>query len=130
MEIYNDRKIISMQQEGDSLHVNQSYDKFLAKSNKVHNREWSVMISNTNNINRGAIDYHVLLHASIYTIQATTKKTGRCHFKIETWIHWQEYNFLSGVRELAHFFRMVKPSNEKLFSTIILFFHPYGMAPL
>ena len=112
------------------MHANQSYSKFLAKSDKVHNRELSVMIRNTNNINRSAIDYYGLLHASLYTIQETTKKPGRCHFKLAILIHLEGCNFLSGVKALAHFFIIFKSPNKKLFSTSILFFRTSGMAPL
>lgn len=81
MEIRHENKILSMKEEGDSSHVNQAYDKFVAMSDKVHKRECLGMLRNAKHINSGVIDQYGLLHASLYTIRATTKKTWTSSFQ-------------------------------------------------
>ena len=73
MEIRHKNKIISMKEEGGSLHVKKAYDKFVANSDKVHKSECLGILRNANHINRGVIDQYRLLHESLYTIQAKTK---------------------------------------------------------
>ena len=64
-----------MKEKDSYLHVNQAYNKFVAKSDKVHKRELLGMINNYKHINRGVIDQYGLLHVSLYTIRAMTKRT-------------------------------------------------------
>jgi hypothetical protein len=82
MEIQHENKILSMKEEGDSSHVvNQAYNKFVAKSDKVHKRECLGMLRNAKHINKDVIDQYGLLHASLYTIRATTKKSWTSSFQ-------------------------------------------------
>jgi hypothetical protein len=81
MEIRHDNKILAMKEEGDSSHVNQAYDKFVAKSDKAHKRESLGMLRNAKNVCKGVIDQYGLLHASLYTIRATTKETWTRSFQ-------------------------------------------------
>ena len=119
-----------MKEEGDSLHVKKAYDKFVANSDKVHKSECLGILRNANHINRGVIDQYRLLHESLYTIQAKKKKP-RCRcFKNATRIHWQRYHLLSGVKGLAHFYRLSRPSNAKHSSMSIQFFRSFGMTPI
>ena len=66
IEIRHENKILSIKEEGDSLHVNQAYDKFVARSDKVHKRERLGILSNLKHINRGFIDQYGLWYASLY----------------------------------------------------------------
>jgi hypothetical protein len=63
MEIRHDNKILAMKEEGDSSHVNQAYDKFVAKSDKAHKRESLGMLRNAKNVCKGVIDQYGLSNA-------------------------------------------------------------------
>ena len=56
MQTYADRKILLLKEEGDSSHVNQSYDQKVAKDDKKSMRQSLAYLRQSNKLTKGTID--------------------------------------------------------------------------
>jgi hypothetical protein len=87
-----DNKIIAVKEEGDLSHVNQAYDKFVAKADKKAGNESLGMLRSATYLNRGVVDQWGLIHVGLYAIRET---------KRETWIRSFEACNLHPVTRMA-----------------------------
>jgi len=69
-----DNKILSLKEEGDSSHVNQAYDKFVAKGDKAAKRE-SLAMQRSMSYASGVVDQWQLIHTGLYAVPNTNRKT-------------------------------------------------------
>jgi hypothetical protein len=86
-----------LKEEGDSSHVNQTYNKFVAKSNKTCRKS-------------GWVSYKIISGSGRFTRQiwfilvfifseAPNLRLGPPHLKLATWILKQGYHFQNGPRK-------------------------------
>ncbi|HSN65040.1 MAG TPA: hypothetical protein VLS94_00280 [Fusibacter sp.] len=68
-------KILSLKEEGDTSHVNQAYDKFVAKSDKLARAESISMVRSCVKSQFHIIDQWGLLLCGSYAVRATTPET-------------------------------------------------------
>ena len=68
-------KIRCVKEEGDSSHINQAYDKFVAKSDKLHQLEAANALKNASFITKGVLDQWGLVHAALFAIRACKEET-------------------------------------------------------
>jgi hypothetical protein len=71
-----DWKILSLKQEGNSSHVNQAHNKFVAPANKSAKVESLVMLWGCTIANKGVVDQWGLIHVGLVAIRAL--KAGTC----------------------------------------------------
>jgi hypothetical protein len=76
-----DNKISSVKEEGDSSHVNQAYDKLVAKSDKRAGNESLGMLRSATFLNRGVVDQWGLIHVGLYAIRETKRDTWTRSFE-------------------------------------------------
>ena len=68
-------RILSIKEEGDTSHVNQAYDKFVAKKDK-QSRNYSVAVQREcKYYNKGVIDQWGLVHSGLHAVREVTKNT-------------------------------------------------------
>ena len=70
-----DNKILSLKEEGDSSHVNQAYDKFVAVSDKAAKVKSLGNLRGNIFIKKGAVCQWGMIHIGLYAIQATLPQT-------------------------------------------------------
>jgi hypothetical protein len=66
-------KILSLKEEGDSSHVNQAYDKFVAKSDKRSKDEGIAMLRGTMSATKGVVDQWGMVHVGLYAVRDTKR---------------------------------------------------------
>ena len=81
MEIREKNKILCLKEEGDSSHVNQAYDKFVACHDKKLKRELLCTLRNSPAINKGVLDQYGLLHTGLICVRETTPATWTNSFQ-------------------------------------------------
>ena len=69
MQIYSDRKILLLKEEGDSSHVNQSYDQKVARDDKRSMRDSLAYLRQSNKIVKGTIDGWGLMHVALAAVR-------------------------------------------------------------
>eukprot|EP00978_Attheya_sp_CCMP212_P031047 scaffold116016_cov35-Attheya_sp.AAC.2 len=67
-----DNKILSLKEEGDSSHVNQAYDKFVAKSDKSLKR---MALALLRNLTYKVVDQWSLVHVCLFIVHGTRPET-------------------------------------------------------
>jgi hypothetical protein len=70
MEMRLENKILSLKEEADSSHVNQAYDKYVAKGDKSAKSECLALLRNRK-ISRGVVDQWRMLHVGLYAVRDT-----------------------------------------------------------
>jgi hypothetical protein len=75
-----DNKILALKEEGDSSHVNQAYDKYVAKEDKVSKTESLAMLRSAKHISKGVVDQWGLVHVGLYAVRATKPETWTTSF--------------------------------------------------
>ena len=75
MQMRFDNKILSLKKEGDSSNVNQSYDKFVAVSEKSEKAESLGMLRGNIYISKGVVCQWGMIHVVLYAIWATLPET-------------------------------------------------------
>ena len=68
MQIRFDNKILSLKEEGDSSHVNQAYDKFVAVSDKAAKAESLGMLRSNIYINKCVVCQWGMIQVGLYAI--------------------------------------------------------------
>ena len=71
----HEMKFFSVKEEGDTSHVNQAYDKFVAKSDKYARMQSLSMLRNAKFLNKGVVDQWGLVHAGLFAIRETNPLT-------------------------------------------------------
>ena len=71
-----DKNILAFKEEGNSSHVNQVYDRYVAKEEKVSKAESILILRSSNHISKVVVDKWGLFNVSIYLVRDT---------KLETW---------------------------------------------
>ena len=69
MQTYADRKILLLKEEGDSSHVNQSYDQKVAKDDKKSMRQSLAYLRQSNKLTKGTIDGWALIHVALAAVR-------------------------------------------------------------
>jgi hypothetical protein len=70
-----ENKILALKEEGDSSHVNQAYDEFVAKSDKVAKDKSLAMLCGATSISQGVVDQWGLVQCGLFVIRATKRET-------------------------------------------------------
>jgi hypothetical protein len=70
MQLRYDSKILSLKEEGDSSHVNQAYDKFVAPADKSAKDESLAMLRGCTLVNKGVVDQWGLVHVGLFAIKS------------------------------------------------------------
>eukprot|EP00978_Attheya_sp_CCMP212_P031727 scaffold120920_cov35-Attheya_sp.AAC.1 len=73
-----DNKILSLKEEGDSSHVNQAYDKFVAKSDKSLKRMALALLRNST---YKVVDQWSLVHVCLFIVRGTRPETWTTSFQ-------------------------------------------------
>ena len=81
MKVRSDSKILCLKEEGDSSHVNQAYDKYVARSDKAASRQSLSYLRKAKQVNKGVIDQWQLIHAGLYAVRNTTPETWTNSFR-------------------------------------------------
>ena len=66
-----DKKVLSLKEEGDSSHINQAYDRLVARSDKAVNREALIWMQRDKVSNAHTIDQWDLLSCGLATVRHT-----------------------------------------------------------
>ena len=66
-----ENKVLSLKEEGDSSHINQAYDRLVARSDKAINREALIWMQHDKTINAHTIDQWDLLSCGLATVRHT-----------------------------------------------------------
>ena len=69
MQIFADHKILLLKEEGDSSHVNQSYDQKVAKDDKRSMRDSLAYLRESNKLTKGTIDGWALIHVALAAVR-------------------------------------------------------------
>jgi hypothetical protein len=72
--------VLSLKEEGDSSHVNQAYDKFVAKHDKSSANSSLSVLRRTTTVNKGIIDQWGLIHVGLQCIRSTQPATWTSSF--------------------------------------------------
>jgi hypothetical protein len=80
MKMRYDAKILSLKEEGDSSHVNQAYDKFVAKSDKSLKREGLQLLRVAPGANK-IIDQWAIIIVVLYILRDTSPATWTTSFQ-------------------------------------------------
>ena len=75
MELRYNAKCISLKEEGDSSHVNQAYDKFVAKGDKRHAADSLSFLRGMRYRVGSTLDQYSLVHVVLNCVRNTKKKT-------------------------------------------------------
>ena len=70
-----DNKILSLKEEGDSSHVNQGYDKFVAKSDKIAKGVGLAMLRGQKLVTKGVVDQWGMVLVGMMAVRAATRET-------------------------------------------------------
>ena len=74
-------KILSLKEEGDTSHINQSYDKYVGKSDKHHKKEGLGIFQSAKMGTKGIVDQWVLVIIGLYILHgAMDAKTWKSSF--------------------------------------------------
>ena len=76
-----DNNILALKEEGDSPRINQAYDKYVAKEDKVSKVESLAMVQSTKHIRKGVVDKWGLVHVGIYKVRAMNPETWTRSFR-------------------------------------------------
>jgi len=82
MQLRANSKISSLKEEGDSSHVNQAYDRFMAKSDKSAKGESIAMLRNAKQATKGVIDQWGLIHVGLYAVRAARREAWTRSFEV------------------------------------------------
>jgi hypothetical protein len=69
MEVYAERKILLLKEEGDTSHVNQSYDQKVARDDKKSMRQSLAHLRQSNKLIKGTIDAWALVHVALAAVR-------------------------------------------------------------
>jgi hypothetical protein len=78
MKMRYESKILSLKEEADSSHVNQAYDRFVAKSDKSLKREALGLLRSS--VHNKVIDQWGLLHVCLFIVRGMKAKTWTASF--------------------------------------------------
>ena len=81
LEIRSNNKIISLKEEADSSHINQAYDKFVAKSDKATEVRTLSYLRTAKQVNRGVVDQWGLVHVGLAAVRETKPETWTASFQ-------------------------------------------------
>ena len=65
MQVYYAHKILLLKEEGDSSHVNQSYDQKVAKDDKSNMRSSLAYLRTTSTVTKNVVDGWQLIHVGL-----------------------------------------------------------------
>ena len=74
-QVHCKHKILSLDEEGDSLQYNKVHDMFFPKGDKAAKTESLGMMRNIKYVNRGVVDEWGLVHVGFYAIRSTKQET-------------------------------------------------------
>ena len=80
LKIRHDLRILTLKEEGYLSHVNQAYDKFVAKTDKMAKDASLGMLRNAKYVSRGFIDQCKLVHIALYAVRSTKRETCQKYF--------------------------------------------------
>jgi hypothetical protein len=81
MKIRHSSKILSLKEEGDSSHVNQAYDKFVAKGDKATEMRTLSYLRSAKQLTRGVVDQWHMVHVGLAAVRNTTPRTWTRSFQ-------------------------------------------------
>ena len=82
LKIRHDLKILTLKEEGNSSHVNQAYDKFVAKNDKLAKDVSFGMLRNVKYVSPGVIDQCKIVHVALYAVRSTNRDTWQKSFSL------------------------------------------------
>jgi hypothetical protein len=81
MQMYWDAKIILLKEEADSSHVNQAFDKFVAKEDKINMRDLLSLLRRTTSVTKGVVDQWGLVHVGLAAVRMCVPRIWISSFK-------------------------------------------------
>ena len=132
MQMRFDNKILSLKEEGDSSHVNQAYDNFVAVADKKAKTESLGMLRGNIYVSRGVVCQWGMIHVGLYAIRATLPDTWTNSFHACNMDPRTSLSFPDWCKKIQHFLQAgqsfvapVGPINK--YAMLPSFWH--GMTP-
>jgi hypothetical protein len=124
MQLRYDSKIQLLKEEGNSSHVNQAYDKFVAPANKSAKDESLAMLWGYTLVNKGVVDQWGLIHVGLFVIRALkagtwTNSFKACNIDPLTTSIW----FLHWCKKIEHFILSHSRRNLNTYALLPSFWH-------
>ena len=131
MQLKADANIICVKEEGDSSHVNQGYDKYVAKTDKKVMRSSFDLIRRTTSICKGVVDQWSLVHVGLAAVRAVdttvwVESFKACNLNPHHRVAFPEWcQRISSDLEAGQQFKA--PTSDDYYSMLPAFWH--GMVP-
>ena len=103
MQIYYDKKIVLLKEEGDSSHVNQAYDQEVAKSDKRSMRSALGFLRSSSKLTRQTIDGWQLIHVGLSCCRELASDTWVHSFKKVNLNPLHRVDFPTWCKRISHF---------------------------
>ena len=113
MQIRYDNKILAVKEEGEASHVNQAYDKFVAKEDKTLKRECLAILRNAKDMNGGVIDQWGLVHTVLYMLRVHKSSTWTRSFHAVNLDPRTRVSFADWCKKLNPFCKQASLSKSK-----------------
>ena len=81
MVAHYDNNIFALKEEGDSSHINQAYDKYVAKEDKVSKVESLAMLQSVKHIDKGFVYQWRIVHVGLYAVRSMKPETWTRSFR-------------------------------------------------
>ena len=116
-QIYYDHKILLGKEEGNSSQVNQAYDKFVAKCDKLDMRELLGILRKSTTITRGVVDQWGLVHVGLGALRECTVKTWTDSFQACNLDPSTRVSFEDWLKIYDHTFKLARNSSVRVLLT-------------
>ena len=131
MELRAEANILSLKEEGDSSHVNQAYDQFVAKEDKATGRTTLSALRKLVSVTKGVLDQWQLVHVGLSMVFASKSGTWQASFNRVNLNPKTRVSFGEWCAKIAHFLQgglTFKPeSADDVYALLPSFWH--GMQP-
>jgi hypothetical protein len=131
MEIYQQHKILLLKEEGDSSHVNQSYDQDVAKQDKRSMRGALGFLRTSSKITKGVTDGWMLIHVALAAVRELDSESWIKSFKKVNLHPHHRVSFEEWCKRIAHHLQgglNFKPETHRdMYTMLPTFWH--GMLP-
>ena len=131
MQIYASRKILLLKEEGDSSHVNQSYDQKVAIDDKKSMREALAFLRQTNKLVKGTIDGWALIHVGLAAVRELHPDSWSYSFNKVNLKPSTRVSFPEWIKRIAHYIQGAESFTPEIIRDPYAMLSPFwhGMAP-
>lgn len=103
MLVYHEHKILVLKEEGDASHVNQAYDRLVARCDKSWIRDAVDILRRSTSLTRGVIDQWQLIHVGLYAVRACSSEVWSASFKAVNLHPKFRLSFAEWCKKIDHF---------------------------